>query len=230
VAWGLTIRPLADPSGFATMPVDQQQTIGLGTYLANAAQCGDCHSDHERAAPGKIDLGQYLTGGQTFTVPPPLQPILKQTLTMSADLVGSTHGFFNEPEDSLGRFLAVITSGTHFDESTDGEPARALGWPMPWQTFGKMETGDLSAIYAYMKTVPQNAANDKLTQDYSIYCAANADCAVRGGTCDVPTHTCTGNACTGTGHADACTACQTCVASVCTLPAAADTCPALGIP
>jgi hypothetical protein len=229
---GASIRVYDAPAGFDTMVVQQQETIGLGAYLANAALCGECHSNRERDLTGKIVLANYLTGGQTFAVPQPLQAILHQTRTMSADLVGHMNGFFNEGGDSLGRFLSVITSGTHADESTDGAPARPLGWPMPWQAFADMEPDDLAAVYTYMKTVPPTGT-DKATQDYDVYCTAPSDCPA--GTCDTTTHVCTGNSCTTPGYSAECAACQSCVvvdaggSYVCTEPGTTDKCPAGGI-
>ncbi len=227
---GLAIRPLDAPADLDTRSPDVQALIGRGAYVANAAQCNDCHTNPGRQ-PGslKINTAAYLAGGAVFAVPAPLQPILKQTRTMSADLTGQTNGFLNEPDDSFGRFLGILTSGTHADESTDGEPARALGWPMPWATFRNMELGDLEALYAYLKTIPpRTAAADKKTMRYARYCAATTDCAA-GETCNTATSECVGGACTAPNVADDCGACQVCTAAKCAPPASGSTCVSGGI-
>jgi hypothetical protein len=83
-----------------------------------------------------------------------------------------------------------------------------------------------------MKTVPSNLPNDKVTQDYAIYCTGTADCAGVGtnATCDTGSHTCANNDCTGTGYSDSCGACQSCTASKCTVPGVTDSCLLAGIP
>lgn len=232
---GLAIRPLAAPADLESRSADVQALIGRGAYVANAAQCNDCHTNPSRqslpAQPGylKVDTAAYLAGGGVFAVPAPLQPILKQARTMSEDLTGKTNGFLNEPDDSFGRFLSVITTGTHADESTDGEPARALGWPMPWAIYKNMELGDLEALYTYLKTIPPRlGASDKATQDYARYCAATADCAA-GETCNTATGECIGAPCTAPSVAADCAACQVCTAAKCAPPPAASACVAQGI-
>ncbi len=210
---GLAIRPLAVPSDSAIngMSVDAQESIGRGAYLVNAAMCGDCHTNGEYAGD-KIATTIYLTGGRTFALPPTLAPVLHQTLTMSADLIGPS-GFFNQADATLEEFLAIITSGTHADESTDGTPARALGFPMPWQHFQNLLPADLGDIYAYVHLLATSGpgVTDKVTQDYDRYCTASTQCDQAGGeTCDLASNECTNTSC---GTTSDCNACQTCTAS-----------------
>jgi hypothetical protein len=232
---GLAIRPLDAPADLDTRGADAQALIGRGAYVANLAQCNDCHTNPSRqslpAQPGylKVNVASYLAGGGVFAVPPPLQPVLKQARTMSEDLTGKTNGFLNEPEDSFGRFLAILSTGTHADESTDGEPARALGWPMPWAIYKNMELGDLEALYTYLKTIPPRVgAADKSTQRYARYCATAADCAA-GETCNTATSECIGAPCTVPNVSADCAACQVCTAAKCAPPATGSTCVAQGI-
>jgi hypothetical protein len=243
---GLAIRPLNAPSNAAlqAMPADQQAQIGRGAYVANAAQCNDCHTNPPRLGlmPGDadylhVDTANYLTGGRVFEVPAPLQPKLGQVRTMSTDLTGATNGFLQQPYDSFSRFLSIIESGTHAGGSADGGAGRALGWPMPWQDFRNMTLGDLEALYTYLKTLPPFAGSaDKATAAYARYCQAASDCN--------PGEACSANECSGAscvsddgGDAepdapiskDPCNACQSCVASQCAAPSASDTCLTQGI-
>jgi mono/diheme cytochrome c family protein len=212
---GLAIRPLSVPSDATldALPVDQQESIGRGVYLVNAAQCGDCHTNGEYNAQNQISVSTYLTGGRVFQVPAPA--VFHETYTMSADLIGAS-GYFNESDATLGEFLAIITSGTHADESTDGAPARPLGYPMPWQHLQNLLPDDLADIYAYLHLLATsaNGVTDKVTQDYDRYCTSSSQCDVAAGeTCDTTSSTCTNTPCTGTGFSGDCNVCQTCTAS-----------------
>jgi len=238
VARGLATRVLDAPANLESLPGAQQEAIGRGSYLVHAAACNDCHTNPSRglapAAPGylTVNSAQYFAGGAVFPVSPPLNTMLHIQRSMAADLTGATHGFLQEPEDSLARFLAVVTSGTHADESTDGEPARQLAWPMPWTAFRNMETADLSAIYTYLKALPKVfGANDKQTSDYALFCNATADCP-GGSTCDTTAHECVGTPCTPAAAAEDCPACQTCTGAgntQCVAPAASSACVVKGI-
>ena len=252
---GLAIRPLDAPSDAAlqSLPARDQAALGRGSYLANAAQCSDCHTNPPRVElrPGKpnymnVNTAGYLTGGRVFLVPAPLEPSLHQVRTMSADLTGETNGFLQDPEDTFGRFLAILESGTHSSKSPHGEPARALGWPMPWQDFRNMTTDNLEALYTYLKALPHlGGAADKATAPYARYCQAASDCE-SGEVCTA--NECAGASCGpassdagGAGGADgasdgavaraddSCNACQPCQASRCAVPASSDACLASGL-
>jgi hypothetical protein len=244
---GLAIRPLDAPSDatLKSLSAHDQAVLGRGSYLANAAQCSDCHTNPPRVElrPGKpnymnVNTADYLTGGHVFLVPAALEASLKQVRTMSADLTGQNNGFLQQPEDTFGRFLATIESGTHADESVHGDPARALGWPMPWQDFRNMTMDDLEALYTYLKALPHlGGAADKDTSDYARYCQAATDCAAG--------EVCTANECAGAScgpddddagedgslidTSDVCNACQRCQSSRCAAPDAKDPCLTSGL-
>ncbi len=243
---GLAIRPLDAPSEatLQSLSAHEQAALGRGSYLANAAQCSDCHTNPPRVElrPGKpnylgVNTADYLTGGRVFLVPAPLETSLHQVRSMSANLTGETNGFLQEPEDTFARFLAIIESGTHADESVHGEAARALGWPMPWQDFRKMTLDDLEALYAYLKALPHlSGTADKDTWDYARYCQTAADCN-SGEICSA--NECAGAACGpddddggdegAVDTSDVCNACQSCQASRCSAPGPSDPCLTGGI-
>jgi hypothetical protein len=232
---GLAIRPLDAPTDAAlnAMPADQQAMIGRGSYLANAAQCNDCHTNPPRVElrPGQpnylhVDTADYLSGGRVFQVPPPIAATNFEARTMASDLTGAMNGFFNQSTDSFARFVSFLETGTHVAATVSSKPPRALGWPMPWQDFRTMTLDDLEALYTYLKSIPpMTGAADKVTPGYARYCASPTDCN--------PGESCTANECAGATCAAAspysCGACQTCTATTCAAPAATDACPTQGI-
>jgi mono/diheme cytochrome c family protein len=238
---GGTILPLA----YAKMPnftkrtAEEQASFGRGSYLVNAAACGDCHTNKggssRNLVPGpdflKIPADSYLTGGTTFSVPGPLAPMLKQTRTMSANLIGLS-GFFNEKPTTFLLFSSIIDALRHTDDS----PPLPLGWPMPAGHFRNLPQQDLEDIYTYMKILAEDYDHtgqaDKSTQDQARYCTSAADCE-SGETCFVDTSSdktvnnqCTGKACMVDSDCDVC---QKCSGTTCQVPSAGDACIASGL-
>jgi hypothetical protein len=227
---GLAIRPLDSPKHLHSLSHRQRERLGRGSYLAALGTCNDCHTNPDRqlvrARPdfGHVNTASYLSGGRVFDVAPPLASSLGQRRTMSADLTGASHGFFNEPDSTFARFVAVIDTGTHVDE----DPPRALGWPMPWDHFRHLLRRDKLALYSYLEGLPpRRGAADKETQDWAPWCATDADCASTGApTCNAATNECVGKTCAADTD---CFACQTCASGACVAPVASSTCVANGL-
>jgi mono/diheme cytochrome c family protein len=238
---GAAILPLsyAKMPNFFKRSALEQQAFGRGSYLVNAGLCGECHTNKNGSsrnlAPGpdflKIPADSYLTGGGTFAVPAPLNPVFKQTRTMSANLIGPS-GFFNEPKTTYLLFSSIIDAMAHVDDT----PPLRLGWPMPADHFRNLSTADLAAIYTYMKVLAEDydhtGQSDKSTQGQARYCTASADCEA-GETCavDASSGKTVGNQCVGKAcMADSdCDACQKCTGTTCQQPAASDACLTSGL-
>jgi hypothetical protein len=159
-------------------------------------------------------VAMYLTGGQVFATPPPLQPVVHTVRAASANLLGDLNGFFNNPDVGFSTFLTLITQGIHAE---DPHPA-PVAWPMPWQTFSHMDLSDLQAIYVYMNTIATTYGQSKLTDavnkeipDPALYCDTTNVCPM-GTTCS--SATASGECLADTCATDAdCAVCQTCSVS-----------------
>ena len=140
---GLAIRPLDAPSDATLQALSphEQAVLGRGSYLANVAQCSDCHTNPPRVElhPGKpnylgVNTADYLTGGRVFLVPATLEVSLKQVRSMSANLTGATNGFLQEPEDTSTASSQSSRAGrTPTSPSTARRRARS-GGPCPGKT------------------------------------------------------------------------------------------------
>jgi hypothetical protein len=227
---GLAIVPLD-----VTPPTDAAQIAlyGRGAYLVNTVACSACHTNPDRdytSTTQKVNTAQYLAGGRVFPIPPALASIVRTTRSMSANLIGGTHGFFAKPNTTFDVFLTAITQGVHADDPGPQKPPLAV--PMPWQALRNMTLGALEAIYTYLRWLGTSAAapsgvNDKLTQSAARYCAANTDCITSAGeTCNVATNECVGRTCAVDSDCDAC---QTCSGTACIAPASTSTCLTLGM-
>lgn len=222
---GYVLRGLAiDPIANAAVPglsAAEQARYGRGSYLVNAiAHCNDCHTNSARAN-GKVNFASFMTGGAIFPTPPPLQPLLKTTRVMSANLLGP-NGYFNATPGgtNFSTFESALMTGLKTDEPP---PQAPLGFPMPAKVFRNMTIDDIVSVYEYERLIASAALNgrtDKNIRAASVYCTASTDCdQANGETCDTANKECIARNCTGNGD---CPVCQTCgVNSKCALPAPA---------
>ena len=226
---GLALNPLSQVSPSA-LDVSSQSLFGRGAYLVNAiSDCSGCHTNIDNAQTGKIDTAAYLTGGQLFATPVPT--LMGTVRAASANLIGASHGFFNNPDVSFETFLTLITQGIHAEDT----PSAPLAFPMPWTELKNLSLGDLQAIYTYMHTVASSYGTtltgtaDKVIPTPALYCdKTNSTIAAcpPGSSCSSTTGAGECLALTCAGDTD-CAACQKCVAGdggkTCqTLPATAD--------
>ncbi|HEX8794407.1 MAG TPA: hypothetical protein VF765_25860 [Polyangiaceae bacterium] len=239
---GAAILPLAYAKmpNFVNRSADEQAAFGRGSYLVNAGACNDCHTNvagkprNETPGPDllKITPDAYLTGGATFSDPSALQTLLKQTRSMSQNLIGKS-GWFNQSGHTFLTFLATIDQMEHADD----DPPLSLGWPMPANHLRNLPEQDLQDIYTYMKILAEDYKSttqiDKQTQDPARYCTKDSDCPLSGQTCwiDNGSGKTVGNQCLNkscTTDAD-CNACQHCTGNTCVAPSPSDTCLTQGI-
>ena len=221
LARGLAIQPLAQPCDLGDADV-----FARGSYLANSlSTCGECHTQGlPGASPGRdyalhLVTTNYLTGGNVFGVPPPLQPVIHQTRTMAANLIGASEGFFFEPGTDYALFQQIIATASHADET----PPRPLGFPMPAENFANLLDDDLRAVFGYVAHLPANTTSDFARQDYARWCMAAGDCRAAE-TCHEDLAV--GNECVGAAcRVDAdCDACQTCDGGTCAAPLPTSAC------
>jgi hypothetical protein len=239
-------RPLPDPDGVERgLEVNPLQNVSLqgqpgeadfvseygrGSYLVNAAACNDCHTNPPyNTIPGPdflaANTAQFLTGGAVFPTPPGLESLFGNQRSMSANLIGETNGFFNEPDMTFDLFREIITTGLHVDDT----PVRPLAWPMPYDHFRNMTEDDLASLYTYLSATaivePRTGTDDKLTQPAAIWCDDTHACPTGAGfTCHKGSGTpnlgneCVGNTCTTDADCGACQHCTGTTTKTCTAP------------
>ncbi|MGH7437006.1 MAG: hypothetical protein ACRENE_15135, partial [Polyangiaceae bacterium] len=203
---GLAVDPLQEVST-SKMDTTTLALFGRGSYLVNAvADCSGCHTNRDGLT---IDKAAYLNGGQVFAVPPPLWSE-GYVRSASADLIGTTHGFF-QPGLQFDTFETLVTQGVHAE---DPSPRRAVAWPMPWDKFKHMTLNDLEAIFTYMQAVATQygaSVPDKRVPDPAVFCSPAQSCSA-GSTCSSSSGPgeCLSDACSSAAD---CAICQTCSAT-----------------
>lgn len=119
--------------------------VSYGKYLITAAACNDCHTRQEK---GQF-IGDAFAGGMEFKFP-------DGSVLRSANITPheSGIGLWSE-EQFIQRFKAYSRSTYTPHQIAPGE----FQTIMPWTFYAEMETEDLQAIYAYLKTLKPAANN-----------------------------------------------------------------------
>ena len=122
------------------VPITQPQpshpastAVERGKYLVNLAGCQGCHSP---AIDGQPLAGLDFAGGSKFVLPAASLTVFSANITPDAS--GIAHY-----DESL--FMTTLRTGTM--------GGRLLSHVMPFEFFRNMTDGDISDIYAYIKTV-----------------------------------------------------------------------------
>jgi hypothetical protein len=120
---------------------DTSDRYEYGKYLANTADCIDCHT---RQVRGEAIKGLEFAGGFEFHLPE--GTVHSANITPDEETgIGSWSA-----DDFAGRFRQYASA----DGSTLEALAAEYNTPMPWVAFSGMSESDLTAIYKYLRTVP----------------------------------------------------------------------------
>lgn len=112
--------------------------VAYGAYMTNAAGCFDCHTKQEK---GKF-IGEPFAGGMEFKMP-------GGTILRSPNITPHATGIGNMTEAAfIQRFKAY---GEGYTPATVA--AGEFQTVMPWTMYAGMEETDLSAIYAYLRSL-----------------------------------------------------------------------------
>lgn len=118
----------------------KSDTLAYGKYLVNVAACMDCHSP---VSKGQVILEKAFAGGREFELP--------GGILRSANITP-------DKESGIGNwtaemFVARFKAYQQPENLISVKPAD-YNTLMPWSMYAGMDTTDLKAIYAYLKTLP----------------------------------------------------------------------------
>lgn len=118
---------------------DRSDKIKYGEYMANAAACTDCHTPLDGGRPVKE---YYMAGGHTM-VEHDKQEFVIPNITPHED------GIKDWAEDQFVDYMKLFAPESSTSTTFETYQNRL----MPQIVYGGMTDGDISAIYAYLKTV-----------------------------------------------------------------------------
>ena len=151
-------QPAAPPAEEAAAPA--QDPVERGRYLVTVMDCNGCHTPFVKGEP---DLTRMLSGHPQdveITAPPPPPPapwgvILSDTNTAWAGPWGVSFTTNLTPDRATG--IGGWTEATFISSIRNGQKSgagRPLLPPMPWPMYAQLTDEDLSAIFAYLLTIP----------------------------------------------------------------------------
>lgn len=123
-----------------TKKPNKEEIVSYGKYLVTMASCIDCHSPVVR---GQIVVEKAFSGGREFEMP---TGILRSS-NITSD---SESGIGNWSEELfIQKFKSFL-----LPENLSEVKAGKFNTLMPWSMYAGMDTTDLKAIYAYLKSTP----------------------------------------------------------------------------
>lgn len=137
--------------------------VARGAYLVTVGGCNDCHTPFKLGPGGpEPDMSRELSGHPESLKMPPAPKLgngpwvwaAAGTNTAFAGPWGVSYSANLTPDRLTGigiwdekMFIKTIRTGRHWGVS------RPILPPMPWQNFAKMTDEDLSAVYAYLRSI-----------------------------------------------------------------------------
>lgn len=123
---------------FSPMP-SKSDMVAYGKYLVNMAACQECHTPADK---GELKIDEAFSGGRIFKMP--------NGILRSANITP-------DAENGIGGWseTAFVARFKHYEDSSAAYlmPGDAVNTVMPWTMYAGMDTADLKAIYAYLKTL-----------------------------------------------------------------------------
>jgi len=136
------INTIPEEAAFVTIP-DKNDRADYGGYLLNMASCYECHTNADDQ--GNLIMDMYLAGGRDFIAP--WGTVRSANLTQDKKT-----GIGNWSEETFVARFKMYADSSYVAPKVDIENGD-FQTIMPWLMYAPMETDDLKAIYAYLKTV-----------------------------------------------------------------------------
>lgn len=134
------INTIPQKAAFTTLP-SKDDLAKYGAYLTNAAGCIECHTNADK---GNLIAGMEFAGGRTFVIPGP-KKIVSANITPDKET-----GIGYWTEDVFVNKFKAYSDKSKLQNYTSPKDFQTI---MPWSMYAGMDTIDLKAIYAYLKTV-----------------------------------------------------------------------------
>ncbi|HET8573737.1 MAG TPA: cytochrome c [Edaphocola sp.] len=132
------INTMPEKAHFTPKP-PKSDMVAYGKYLVNMAACQECHTPADK---GKLETDEAFSGGRIFKMP--------NGILRSANITP-------DKETGIGGWseTAFVARFKHYEDSSAAYlmPGDAVNTIMPWTMYAGMDTADLKAIYAYLKTL-----------------------------------------------------------------------------
>jgi hypothetical protein len=137
----LFIKSVPAPVGHVPGP-NRSDKLAYGKYLVTIADCLECHTQEVK---GRLVAGKEFAGGRLFETPGGAS-VYTANLTPDND---TGIGVWTEE-----RFIQKIRSYLPYAEGESPKAGAESFTIMPWLSFCHLSDQELSAVYAYLRTLP----------------------------------------------------------------------------
>ncbi len=167
--------------------MEHSELVKIGENLITVGGCNDCHTPKKFDANGMhFDSTRLLSGSPAgMPLPPFSTAALKHGnwIQMAPDVTafvgpwGISYAANLTPDSATGmggwtkeNFVGAMRTGQHMGL----KGGRPIMPPMPWFNLAKLSDDDLSAIYAYLRSIPAitNKVKDPIVPDEAAKMAA----------------------------------------------------------
>lgn len=133
------VNTIPTPANLQTKPLPSD-TIKYGGYLVNASACVDCHTKQDK---GNNVKGMEFAGGRDFLMPSGTV----YSLNITADKATGIGNWTAE------QFINKFKSHEPGVDTKIPETETQFQTVMPWTMYAGLKESDLSAMFAYLKTI-----------------------------------------------------------------------------
>lgn len=144
--FSIILKTIPQKAHFIKRP-DSSNILAHGEYLANAANCIECHTQAEK---GQIIRELGYSGGREFKMP---DGSILRTPNITPDEETGIGSWSKQA--FISRFKSYGDSSYHAPAVKQGEMQSI----MPWTMYGTMTESDLGALYEYLKSIPAKKNN-----------------------------------------------------------------------
>ncbi len=136
----IIMNTMPQPAQHQARP-DKSDILAYGAYMTNASGCVECHTQIDK---GVIIKEVSFAGGREFGFP-------DGSVLRSSNLTSDKQtGIGQWTEEMFVQKFKVYADSSYVPPQVGPGEFNSI---MPWTMYGQMETDDLKAIYAYLKTV-----------------------------------------------------------------------------
>ncbi len=138
--FNLILNTIPQDAAFTHKPA-KAINAAYGAYIVNAAGCAECHTN---AVKGKKVEGMDFAGGREFVIPGP-KKIVSSNITPDKE---TGIGYWTEDA-----FVSKFKAFEDKSKLADYKSPKDYQSMMPWSMYAGMDSTDLKAIFAYLKSL-----------------------------------------------------------------------------
>lgn len=145
----LIMNTMPEEPDHQPMP-DKNDLVAYGEYVVKISSCSDCHTPMDDK--GQFMMDMYMSGGNPFPQP-------TGGASISMNITPHTNGIGDMSEEEFVHLFKLYQDSSYVHKAV---AAGDFNSEMPWLYYSKMDTFDIKAMYAYLRTIePIDAKHER---------------------------------------------------------------------